>query len=435
MNHLLVCLIFIFLKFLCFKKKFVVQIFLFFSYIYIAEEALQKSTNSVLENANRKLYSRLKQTQSQQISSILAKVEARLDGPQIHAKTTSTASTASTIAPAPNSNIPPNVNVDIPPNVNVDIPPNVNVDDDNDNKNNDQLDPEMSRELDKLAKPPSSPEIEILNDTVKIKKENKQNEKQNNTQSNLPYWDATTTNINTYWNDKTTTSIKHTSSQPLTTNNSTSSRSLTTNNSISSRPLTTNNNTSSQPLTTNNNASFRGLRKRYKGSDFLPSDNKGNNNNNSSSSTSNTSLLKSYKYGPNRYNPKRSYHQHPIPDNDGNNSNNSNNRNNNSSSTSMSVWQSLDKVHTFIDNLCQNPGIKDVDKQTITMSFYDPNIKKDVIPYFNSLLSIGKTTTSISESLVWFINCLKNRNNNNDENKNNNEENKNNNDENKNNDE
>ena len=97
----------------------------------------------------------------------------------------------------------------------------------------------------------------------------------------------------------------------------------------------------------------------------------------------------------------------------------------------MSDWQSLDKVHTFIDNLCQNPGIKDIDKQTITMAFYDPSIKKDVTPYFNSLLSIGKSTTAIAESLVWFIRCLKNRKNDNDENKNknNNDDNKNDNDE------
>ena len=130
----------------------------FFYYFHTAQQALQKSTNTVLENANRKLYKQLRQTQSQQISSVLAKLEARLDGPQIQAPaiTTSTAST--------NSNIPPNINID-------------------DNKNDNELDPEISRALDGLAKE-SSPEVQILNDTIKIKEENEQNE---NKQSNLTY--------------------------------------------------------------------------------------------------------------------------------------------------------------------------------------------------------------------------------------------------------
>ena len=71
---------------------------------------------------------------------------------------------------------------------------------------------------------------------------------------------------------------------------------------------------------------------------------------------------------------------------------------------------SLSKVHVFIDDLTNNTGIEDADKETITLAFYNDALSKDVIPYFLSLHSTRKSFTEIAGSLVWFINCLNKRN-------------------------
>ena len=67
------------------------------------------------------------------------------------------------------------------------------------------------------------------------------------------------------------------------------------------------------------------------------------------------------------------------------------------------------KIHGFIDELTSNDVIMDEDKQEICLAFYDHSLSDDVAAYLDSLLSTRKSLTEIATNLLWFINCLKKR--------------------------
>ena len=68
-------------------------------------------------------------------------------------------------------------------------------------------------------------------------------------------------------------------------------------------------------------------------------------------------------------------------------------------------------IHQFIDALTSDKTIPNEVKQTITLAFYDYEVSNDVIPYFDSLFATRKSFDKIASSLLWFINCLKTKNN------------------------
>ena len=351
---------------------FVTQIFL---YIYTAQAALQKTTNIELINKNRRIYKKLKENNNQKLGNILDLIQTRLT-------TTETASTTSTITKA----------------ITDGKDDNKQNDDNNKQKHPmDDLDPKVEQALKELASPSSS-DVEVLNKGInkQVDDDKKQNEEIDDKKQNQQLIDdddeddddldlegITNKKINT-----TTAPLKYSSSRP-------------------------------------------GLRKKYKGSPEITSQsslrksfiNSPENNTNSSlskrksyitSSENNNNNSSSLAGGPNHSNVTSSYGYSPHPHS---NNNNSGSFAGGQDSTTLNYKQ-LSRVHTFIDDLTGNDLVADKDKQEITLAFYDPSIAKDVSAYFDSLTGSGKPFTQIAKSLVWFIRCLKKRNDNNNKNRN-----------------
>lgn len=80
--------------------------------------------------------------------------------------------------------------------------------------------------------------------------------------------------------------------------------------------------------------------------------------------------------------------------------------------TSPAIFSNHDsrrKIHGFIDELTSNDAINDEDKQEICLAIYHVSLSKDVCLYLESLLSTRKSLADIARNLLWFINCLKKR--------------------------
>lgn len=81
-------------------------------------------------------------------------------------------------------------------------------------------------------------------------------------------------------------------------------------------------------------------------------------------------------------------------------------------SSSPGVFSNFDyrrKIHGFIAEVTINPILEDEEKQQLVSSFYVPALSDEVSSYLDSLLATRKTTVEIARNLLWFINCLKKR--------------------------
>ena len=83
-----------------------------------------------------------------------------------------------------------------------------------------------------------------------------------------------------------------------------------------------------------------------------------------------------------------------------------------SASSQPAVMTNFDyrrKIHLFIADVTVNTNLEDEDKQQLVASFYDPTVSDETSSYLDSLLATRKSSTEIAKNLLWFINCLKKR--------------------------